>query len=328
VTDPSSSHSPRDPTLRIGFAGTPPFAARLLQALITGGYPPAVAYTQPDRPAGRGRRLASSAVKSLALQHGLEIRQPASLRSPEAARELALSQLDVLVVAAYGLLLPPAILAVPEQGCINVHPSLLPRWRGAAPIERAILAGDSQTGVCIMAMDPGLDTGPVYASRHVPIGPEDDTPALEIRLAEMGGVLLLECLAGLSHLTPTPQPEVGVRYADKLTRRDAIIDWKQPAEVIERQVRALASRIPPYAAAGEVHVTVLEARAVEATESGSPGTLLTAGRRSLRVACGEGALELRRIRLSVGKGSILGPADALNGYPELFSPGRRLETPA
>lgn len=322
TTDEPSGTAP----LKLAFAGTPDFAARILEALLDAGRVPAVVYTQPDRPAGRGRKLSPSAVKVLAEQHGLPLRQPSSLK--DVAEVLALEEqaLDVLVVAAYGLLLPPPVLAAPRLGCINVHASLLPRWRGAAPIERAIMAGDSETGACIMQMDAGLDTGPVYLCRRCPITDDTDAASLERQLASLGSEALLHCLERLPSLTPEPQPAEGVSYAAKLTRADAIIQWQRPAVEIERQVRALADRLPPFSQAGETRLTVLAARA-ESGAAGSPGTVLAFGRNGLAVACGEGVLNIQRLRLNVGKGRPMSAAEAANGYAALFAPGTRLTGP-
>lgn len=307
--------------LRLGFAGTPEFAVHILQGLIRGGRTPEVVYTQPDRPVGRGRKLQPTPVKSLARDHDLPVRDPASLRGPEQAEALKELGLDVLVVAAYGLLLPPAILRAPRYGCVNVHPSLLPRWRGAAPVERAILAGDEITGVCIMQMDEGLDTGPVYTCRTCPIDDETDTPGLEGRLAALGNELLLQCLADLPHAVPTPQPGNGVTYASKIERADAAVRWSSPAIHIERQVRALRHRIPPFAGVGRARMALLDARAEEDTAPAPPGTILAAGRNGIRIACGEGVLNVRRLQLNLGKGRPLSPSDAVNGYPSLFAVG-------
>ena len=334
TTHPDLPTSRRACALRLGFAGTPAFAARILAALIDAGCTPAVVFCQPDRPAGRGRRLAAPPVKELALQHGLPVEQPRSLKAPAVADALRGHDLDVLVVAAYGLILPPAVLVAPRLGCINVHASLLPRWRGAAPIERAMLAGDAETGVSIMQMDEGLDTGPVFLTRRCPIEPGLDAPALEARLAELGATALLECLQRLPDLTAAPQPDAGVTYADKLTRADSALRWSEPASLIERKVRALAGRMPPHGAVDSVRVTLLEASAEDAAGGGPcapqalaapPGTILSAGSRGIRVACGEGALNITRLKLNLGKGRPLSAADAVNGYGRLFTPGRCLD---
>jgi methionyl-tRNA formyltransferase len=314
--------------LRCGFAGTPAFAARILQALLQSGRVPVVVYTQPDRPSGRGRRTQPSAVKLLAESHDLPVRQPTSLRTLEEAEALTNFGLDVLVVAAYGLLLPPTILRVPRLGCLNVHASLLPRWRGAAPIERAIMAGDSQTGACIMQMDEGLDTGPVYLCRACAITSDTDAPALESRLATLGSEALLTCLGELPELQPTPQPGEGVTYARKLTRSDAEIRWRQPAIDIDRQVRALRGRMPAVTGLGAARMNVLEARALDPTTrvagGAAPGTIVAASAFGIEVACGTGILNILRLKLNLGKGLPLTAAEALNGFGRQLAVGTLL----
>jgi methionyl-tRNA formyltransferase len=325
VSDPSNPAPPPSVrSLRLGFAGTPDFAATILKALMRAGRTPAVVYTQPDRPAGRGRKLHPSPVKVLALEHGLPLQQPASLRASAEAAAMLAFDLDVLVVAAYGLLLPAAILGVPRAGCVNVHASLLPRWRGAAPVERALLAGDAETGACIMQMDEGLDTGPVYMCRRCAITPTMDAPALEARLAELGSEALLTCLDQWSELKPSPQASAGVTYARKLTRSDAQIEWGQSATHVERQVRALRGRTPPFTEVGQTRVSVLEANVLEKAPASPAGTILAAGPGGIQIACGSGVLNVLRLRLSLGKGQPLAAADAINGYGKLFRVGSRL----
>ncbi len=312
--------------LRLGFAGTPVFAAKILQALIDAGRQPAVVYTQPDRPSGRGRRVQPSPVKLVAAAEGIPLEQPATLRDPAAAELLASYQLDVLIVAAYGLILPGDVLETPAKGCINVHASLLPRWRGAAPIERAIMAGDEESGISIMKMDKGLDTGPVYATRPWPITRETDAAALEQALARVGSVALLDCLENLDQLQPEPQPECGATYASKLNRSDAAIRWGEAALRIERQVRALNDRMPAFATSDEARVRILKARAEPAVSADPvpPGTIIAADKSGICVACGEGSLRITQLRLNLGKGQALSAAAALNGYPKLLGAGRVL----
>lgn len=329
MTTQTGRDSDAGPALRIGFAGTPDFAARILDALIAGNAAPVVVYSQPDRPFGRGRRLQPSPVKRLATSHGIPVRQPASLRGEEAAAALAEWRLDVLVVAAYGLILPQSILDVPRLGCINVHPSLLPRWRGAAPVERTILAGDRETGVCIMRMTRGLDSGPVYQTRITPVGLHEDAPALEARLAGLGGEALLACLADLPDgPEPVPQAASGVTYADKLSRDEAVLDFTVDGAAVERRVRAFAGRQGAFTYSGDVRVNVLAARASDGADDGSaaalPGTVVRADRDGICVACGTGLLALETVRLNVGKGRPLSAADAVNGFAELFRPGTML----
>jgi methionyl-tRNA formyltransferase len=331
VSGAPASNSTGD-TLRLGFAGTPEFAAKVLAGLLQAGRRPVVVYTQPDRRAGRGRRLQQAPVKALALDHKLALCQPESLRRADVAAALADLTLDVLVVAAYGLILPPAVLAAPRLGCINVHASLLPRWRGAAPIERAIMAGDEMTGISIMKMDRGLDTGPVYLRRRCAVGAGMDGPTLEDALARLGCEALLECLDALPDLQPAPQPDLGISYAHKLTRADAVIDWSRPALAIERQVRALCARMPAVTGAGGVRMAILEALAMEAAVAGLPGAMpggiVAARAAGIEVACGEGILNISRLKLSVGKGRVLRAADAINGYPALFTVGASFGEPA
>jgi len=299
--------------LRVAFAGTPEFAAVALQAIHAAGYPVPLVLTQPDRPAGRGMKLSPSPVKRLALSLGMPVAQPRSLRLdgkfPEEAREgqaaLAAAAPDVLVVAAYGLILPAWVLALPRLGCLNIHASLLPRWRGAAPIHRAIEAGDAETGITIMQMDEGLDTGDMLLEEREPIRPDDTTAALHDRLAGMGGRLVVRTLADAARgeLRPVAQPAEGVTYAHKIEKAEAAIDWTLPARVIARRVRAFD---PFPGASFQAHgETVKLWRAVlaelSAPSSAAPGTILAAGASGIVVACGEGALTLLEIQRPGGK---------------------------
>jgi methionyl-tRNA formyltransferase len=227
--------------MRVAFMGTPPFAARALEALIAAGHEIAAVYTQPPRPAGRGHKLIKSAVHTLADSHGLEVRTPERLKSADVQAAFAALGLDVAVVAAYGLILPKAILDAPTHGCIYIHGSLLPRWRGAAPVQRAILAGDSETGITIMRMDAGLDTGPMLLKRAVSIGGRTTAAGLMGDLAALGAPMIVEALRllELGELTETPQPAGGVTYASKLDRAEGLIDWAEPAAILDRKARAL-----------------------------------------------------------------------------------------
>ncbi|MFP6837373.1 MAG: methionyl-tRNA formyltransferase [Pseudomonadales bacterium] len=314
--------------LRIGFAGTPEFAAIILRALLNDRDQVAVVYTQPDRRAGRGRKMQTSPVKTVALEHQLEIRQPGSLRDEVRGAELAASKLDVLVVAAYGLILPQQVLDVPRRGCINVHASLLPRWRGAAPVERAIMAGDEQTGVSIMQMDAGLDTGPVLAQASCPIDNNTLGPELEQTLANLGARCLIECLGNLKTLSHVAQSDAGTTYATKLTAADARIDWHQSSQNIHRQIRALCGRLPATTTIGDVTIKLLDAQWQPEDSNEPPATVIAASPRGIQVACGEGSLLVRRVQLNRGKGRPLPVAAVLNGYPELFTPGARLADPS
>jgi methionyl-tRNA formyltransferase len=282
--------------LRVGFAGTPPFAATALAAILNAGFHVVAVLTRPDRPRGRGLKLTPSAVKALALVRGLPLFQPASLNDQAARAELAGAALDVLVVAAYGLILPQPVLETPRHGCINVHASLLPRWRGAAPIQRALLEGDAQTGISIMQMDAGLDTGALISARAVSIGPRDSAATLQ-RDGRVDAV---------------PQQNDGASYARKISRDEAAIDWRVPALAIDRQVRALN----PFPGA----VTSLAGKPIKIWASepapghlGTPGTVVRADSGGLVVACGEGALAVRELQRAGGR--RLSAADFLSGNP-------------
>ena len=291
--------------MRIVFAGTPEFAVPPLAALVASRHQVVGVLTQPDRPAGRGRRVEHGAVKEFALAHGLPVAQPATLRTAEGRAPLVGWNPDVMVVVAYGLILPPEALALPRFGCLNIHASLLPRWRGAAPIQRALLAGDAETGVAIMQMDAGLDTGPVLLERRVTIGPDEDSPALHARLAALGAAALLEALDGVEAgtLTPRAQTAPGATYAAKLDKSEARIDWREDAAAIARRVRALRPwPVAETALRGE-QVRVHRARALpDATASTAaarpaPGAVLGIEDDMLVVACGcgrLGILELQR----------------------------------
>lgn len=322
--EPTETPAPR-PGLRLGFAGTPEFAARILRALLAAGRVPAVVYTQPDRQAGRRRRLTAGPVKVLAEHHDLPLRQPQSLRSAEETAALKAADLDVFVVAAYGLILPPAVLSAPRLGCINVHASLLPRWRGAAPVERAIMAGDRETGVSIMHMEQGLDTGPVYLQRRLAVTADLDGPALETRLADLGAEALLECLNRLPDLPPQPQPAEGVTYAAKLTRSDAAIDWTLPAVVIERQIRALRGRMPALTLAGSERLMLLAAQADSSPVAAAAGTIVAARPDGIRVASGQGTLTILQAQLAGRRPATA--AELLRGHGARFARGTVLTTP-
>jgi methionyl-tRNA formyltransferase len=311
--------------LRTVFAGTPEFAARILAALLDcSGARVVAAYTQPDRPAGRGKRLTLSPVKQLAQDHGIRVFQPRSLRSTEAQHELAALTPDLMIVAAYGLILPSAVLAIPAHGCVNVHASLLPRWRGAAPVERAIEAGDIQTGITIMQMDEGLDTGAILLARSCQITDGDTGDSLRERLGELGAGALLEALQGLRDgtLSAKPQDERFATYAPKLTREEARMDWCQDAISLSRRVRAFNSANICETLVDGQRLKILDASPEVTDRDDAPGSVLEAGKRGILVACGSGALRLRRVQLAGGK-----PMDAaalLNGRPALFSAGTRL----
>ena len=305
--------------LRVGFAGTPEFAAVALRALLAAGLPVPLVLSQPDRPAGRGMKLQASPVKQCALAHGIPVAQPRSLRldgkfpdDAAAARQaLQAADLDVLVVAAYGLILPPWVLQTPRRGCLNIHGSLLPRWRGAAPIHRAIEAGDTATGITIMQMDAGLDTGPMLLWQAQPIAADDTTASLHDTLAALGGRLVVQALNTLDSLRPVPQPDAGVTYAHKIEKAEGAIDWQLPAVQIERRVRAF-DPFPGCSCmlAGE---PVKLWRAAVVPGQGAPGTVLEAGAGRLVVACGDGALDLLELQRTGGRRVAV--RDFLHGHP-------------
>ena len=282
------------------FMGTPEFAATILDALITAGHRVKAAYSQPPRPAGRGHRLQPSPVQNLAEKYDIEVRCPTSLRDPAIQAEFAALSADAAVVAAYGLILPPPILAAPRLGCLNVHASLLPRWRGAAPIQRAILEGDGEAGVTIMQMDAGLDTGAILLKQAEPITPTTTGGALTERLAALGGELIVAALDRLAagELHPQPQPDTGITYAKKLSRDEARLDWRLPAERLERQVRAFDPWPGAYFLVGTERVRVLSATVVPGT--GAPGTMLDD---RLAIACGVGVLRPLRVQRA-GRGAM------------------------
>ena len=303
--------------LRLVFAGTPEFAAPHLRACLAENVEIAAVYTQPDRPAGRGRTLAASPVKQAALAAGLVVEQPESLKSPDAKARLRELNPDLLVVVAYGLILPRAVLAVPRLGCWNVHASLLPRWRGAAPIQRAILAGDTQTGVCLMRMEAGLDTGPVMLRREIDIAADDTGGSLHDKLAVLGAQALGEglrrTLAGET-LTALPQPEAGITYAHKLEKSEARLDWNESAIVLERKVRAFDPWPVAEADLAGERVRVWGAQAMPGNGA-SPGAVIAATKHGIDVACGEGVLRVTRLQRAGGR--VVTAADYLNARPEL-----------
>ena len=316
-----------DRTARLGFAGTPDFAATILARLLEGGYRPTVVYSQPARPRGRGRNLVKSPVAELAEQENIAVETPRSLKPAEAQQALHAYRLDLLIVAAYGLLLPAGVLTAPRLGCLNVHASLLPRWRGAAPIERALLAGDETTGVALMQMDEGLDTGPVHTTLSLPITATMTGGELESALAKAGGDALLELLTRLEDSVPVSQPTNGACYAHKLTAADSLIDWRQDAAQIERQVRALLPRQPATATLGDLRLRVLGAAIEPATPSqAAPGTILALDKGGLLVQTGTGGLRLSLLQLNRGKGQPLDGAALRNGYAQQLAPGVQLDT--
>ena len=289
--------------MRIVFAGTPEFAVPCLRAAALRGEVAGV-YTQPDRPAGRGRGLTASPVKLEAVQRGIPVFQPDNFRSAESKRTLRALKPDLMVVVAYGLLLPQSVLDIPEYGCWNVHASLLPRWRGAAPIQRAIEAGDHQTGVCLMQMEKGLDTGPVLLSQTIDIGPDDTGGQLHDRLAELGARVLSDALGLLRAtivLPPKPQATAGVTYAHKLDKAEARLDWVLPATVLANKVRAFNPWPVAEAQLLGERVRIHAACALDETHNTAPGRVLGAGREGIDVACGQGVLRLLSLQRDGGK---------------------------
>lgn len=307
---------------RIVFAGTPEFAAAHLQALLDSRHEVVAVYTQPDRPAGRGQKLVASPVKQLAQQHDIPVLQPVNLRHAEAQQELAAFNADLMVVVAYGLILPQVILDTPRLGCINSHASLLPRWRGAAPIQRAIEAGDAETGVTVMQMEAGLDTGPMLLKTITPIAATDTGGSLHDRLAEMGPPAVLESVEQL--LSGTAQPEIQddnlANYAHKLSKDCALIDWSRPAIEIERAIRAFNPWPISHSLLQGQSLKVHAAQ--RADGKGQAGEILHADRNGLRIACGEGALLLTRLQLPNARAMEF--ADLFNGRAELFAAGQVL----
>jgi methionyl-tRNA formyltransferase len=277
--------------------GTPDFSVPVLDALVDAGHEIAAVYCQPPRPAGRGKKDRPTPVHARAEALGLEVRHPVSLKSPEEQAAFAALNADVAVVVAYGLLLPQAILDAPVQGCLNIHASLLPRWRGAAPIHRAIMSGDVETGICIMQMESGLDTGPVLMRKATPIEREETTAQLHDRLSTMGAALITEALTQLPDLTPQPQPVEGVTYASKVDKSEARIDWSRPAVEVDRQIRALSPFPGAWTEMEGARLKLLASRVAEGR--GTPGEVLTP---DLHVACGQGAVELLRLQRA-GKGA-------------------------
>lgn len=318
--------------MRLIFAGTPEFAQTALAALHAAGHEIVLVLSQPDRPAGRGMKLQASPVKQWALAHQVPVAQPRSLRLdgkyPEdaaAARDTLLAaKADAMIVAAYGLILPQWVLDLPPKGCLNIHASLLPRWRGAAPIHRAIEAGDTQTGITIMQMDAGLDTGDMLLVLPCDVSPTDTTAVLHDRLAALGGEAIVQALASLDSLPHQPQPEEGVNYAHKIDKAEAALDWALSAEVLARRIRAFdpfpGMTVPLTTEAGSETLKIWQAVAEPLASPAEPGTVLSADASGVRVACGEGQLCLTQLQRPGGK--RLSAADFLRGCP--LQAGQRL----
>jgi len=321
--------------MRVIFAGTPEFARVALAQLLVAGFEVPLVLSQPDRPAGRGMKLQASPVKQLAQDHGIAVAQPRSLRlegkypddAAEARVAIEAANADAMVVAAYGLILPQWVLDAPRLGCFNIHASLLPRWRGAAPIHRAIEAGDTQTGVVIMQMDAGLDTGDMLLAERLPIGPDDTTAVLHDRLATLGGQMVVEVLelAACGGLAPVAQPAEGISYAHKIEKAEAAIDWSQSAQAIDRRIRAFD---PFPGASSQLGSDVLKLWRCEIDSNKAPkdagfGTILSVNESGIAVACGEGVLRLTQLQRAGGK--RLAVADFLRGFT--LAPGMRFDAP-
>lgn len=311
-------------SLRIIFAGTPDFAARHLDALLSSGHNVVGVFTQPDRPAGRGKKLMPSPVKVLAEEKGIPVFQPVSLRPQENQQLVADLHADVMVVVAYGLILPKAVLEMPRLGCINVHGSLLPRWRGAAPIQRSLWAGDSETGVTIMQMDVGLDTGDMLHKLSCPITADDTSASLYDKLAELGPQGLLHTLQLLASGTAKPevQDESLVSYAEKLSKEEARVDWTLSAAQLERCIRAFNPWPMSYIVIDEQPVKIWQATVIDTPANAEPGTILEANRQGIQVATGDGILNL--ISLQPAGKKAMSAQDLLNSRREWFVPGNRL----
>lgn len=298
--------------MRLVFAGTPEFAARSLAALVDAGHDVCLVLTQPDRRSGRGMQLSESAVKRVARERGLAVFQPARLSEASSLARISAPNPDALVVAAYGLILPQSVLDIAPRGALNIHASLLPRWRGAAPITRALLAGDRRTGITIMRMDAGLDTGPILAQRDLEIGPDDDAGSLHDRLATLGAEMIVAELAALEsgRSRARAQPQEGVTYARKVDKRETMLDWKRPAAELERAVRAYR---PAPGAQAKIHGESLKLwRAAVVARRGEPGTVLEAGANGIVVACGEDALAMTELQRSGAR--RLSAAELLRGW--------------
>ncbi|MBV1775721.1 methionyl-tRNA formyltransferase [Burkholderiaceae bacterium DAT-1] len=297
--------------MKLIFAGTPEFAATALDALMRAGHEIVMVLTQPDRPSGRGMKLTPSPVKQLALQHNLPVYQPEKLRTEEQQAPLRTLDVDAIIVAAYGIILPQAVLDLPRRGCINIHASLLPRWRGAAPIHRAIESGDAETGITIMQMDAGLDTGAMLSMHRLPIAADDTTASLHDKLATLGGDAIVSTLAQLNQLNAIAQPAEGVTYAEKIRKDEAHVDWTLPATVIERRLRAFNPFPALCSTLNEETIKFWRGTLVQG--SGKPGEILSAGPEGIVVACGEGAINLTELQRPGGK--RLSASALLTGLP-------------
>lgn len=300
--------------MKIVYAGTPAFAVPALQALVASGHEVCAVYTQPDRPAGRGRKLQASPVKQCAQAHAIPVYQPPTLKDSDSQRQLADLQADLMVVVAYGLILPPAVLALPRYGCVNIHASLLPRWRGAAPIQRAILAGDAITGITLMQMDAGLDTGAMLLKKTCAITESDTAQTLLDRLAPLGASALLELLPqiGAGILRPAPQDDSQASYAQKLSKAEAQLDWQRDAVQLQRQVRAFNPWPVAQTIYGALALRIFAAEVIDATSTASPGSVLRASAAGVDVATGRGILRITELQLPGGR--VMSAADFVHAH--------------
>ena len=307
--------------LNIVFAGTPEFAARHLEALTNGPFSITAVLTQPDRPAGRGKRLQPSPVKTLALNAGLPVLQPETLKHERVVQALGALDADLMIVVAYGLILPASVLAIPRLGCINVHASLLPKWRGAAPIQRAIEAGDTETGVSIMVMEAGLDTGPVLMTRRLPIREDHTAGTLQTELATLGATALLDTLADIDCLlgAATPQDDTQASYASKIDKKEALINWTEGALTVARRIRAFQPAPGCFTYLDEERIKIVSASPSVSLQQATPGEILLAGSDGIQVACGEGALVIHTAQMPGAKPQSA--ATLLNGYKARLQPG-------
>lgn len=309
--------------MRIIFAGTPDFAAASLGALIASEHDVVAVYTQPDRPKGRGRKLQASPVKSLALEHQLDVRQPVSLTSPGDQATLTELNADLMIVVAYGLLLPEAVLNIPARGCVNVHASLLPRWRGAAPIARSLLAGDTETGITIMQMDAGLDTGPMLLKKATPIEPNETAGELEARLAKLGAEALLTYLSEVENIQGQAQDGEQACYAKKLQKEEACLDWQQSAQQLHRTIRGFNPRPIAQSTLDTQVIRIWSGKLSDQASIAEPGTIVSANKHGIAVATTSTDILLTELQLQGGK--VLTAQQLLNSKAELFAPGQRFQ---
>lgn len=301
--------------MKIIFAGTPNISATVLNKLIDSTHDIVAVYTQPDRPKGRGRQLAASPVKELAMTNNIKVCQPDTLKTEQAQKELSAFNADLMIVVAYGMILPQTILDTPKRGCWNIHVSLLPRWRGAAPIQRAIEAGDEQTGVAIMQMDAGLDTGDILLSKSCPIKPTDTSQTLHDKLADLGAEALMEALDQIEHLTPQKQDEQGITYAHKLKKEEALIDWHLSAKEVDCKIRAY---IPYPIACFELGEEIIKIHAAHISDTtGTPGKILSADKKGIVIACADQSICITHLQFPGKK--AMSAADVLNSKKHLFS---------